>query len=86
MFNTVVQYTCLDTDFKCQRGSQLGKLLKPTCISNQLKCNGIDDCLDGEDEKDCKLKACGTKEVRLYIYFFINYNFNDISFYYSLNS
>jgi len=51
-------------DFKCQRGSRLGKLLKPTCISNQLKCNGVNDCLDGEDEKDCKLKACAAKEVR----------------------
>jgi len=36
----------------------------PICISNQLKCNGRNDCLDGEDEKDCKSKTCGSKEVK----------------------
>jgi len=47
----------------------------PTCISNQLKCNGRNDCLDGEDEKDCKSKTCGAKEVRknyIFNYFDIN--------------
>lgn len=60
-----MQFACLDTDFKCQSGSQLSKSSTPVCISNQLKCNGHTDCLDGEDEKDCNLKACGTKEVNI---------------------
>lgn len=37
--------------FQCEDGS---------CIANKLKCNGIMDCKDGEDES---FKICGKLEL-----------------------
>ncbi|MEQ2176048.1 hypothetical protein GOODEAATRI_024093, partial [Goodea atripinnis] len=38
-------YICLSGQFKCNR--------KQKCIPLNLRCNGQDDCGDGEDETDC---------------------------------
>lgn len=39
-------YICLSGQFKCTR--------KQKCIPLNLRCNGQDDCGDGEDETDCR--------------------------------
>ena len=31
---------------------------KPWCLPIFLRCNGVDDCYFGEDERDCKLYHC----------------------------
>lgn len=41
-------YICLSGQFKCTR--------KQKCIPLNLRCNGQDDCGDGEDETDCRKK------------------------------
>lgn len=42
-------YICLSGQFKCTR--------KQKCIPLNLRCNGQDDCGDGEDETDCRKTA-----------------------------
>lgn len=41
-------YICLSGQFKCTR--------KQKCIPLNLRCNGQDDCGDGEDETECRKK------------------------------
>ncbi|EGI60781.1 Low-density lipoprotein receptor-related protein 1B, partial [Acromyrmex echinatior] len=40
--------SCSNDKFQCNNGN---------CISLLLKCNGIDDCLDGSDERHCLVKS-----------------------------
>lgn len=42
-------YICLSGQFKCTR--------RQKCIPLNLRCNGQDDCGDGEDETDCRKNA-----------------------------
>lgn len=44
-------YICLSGQFKCTK--------KQKCIPLNLRCNGQDDCGDGEDETDCRKTAPG---------------------------
>ena len=41
-----LQVTCEPDEFLCLNGNA-------TCIAARLRCDGIDDCVDGEDERDC---------------------------------
>lgn len=45
-FSPLETYICLASQFKCNR--------KQKCIPLNLRCNGQDDCGDGEDETDCR--------------------------------
>lgn len=45
-FSLSETYICLSGQFKCTR--------KQKCIPLNLRCNGQDDCGDGEDETDCR--------------------------------
>ncbi|RXN00434.1 Low-density lipoprotein receptor-related protein 1B [Acipenser ruthenus] len=47
-------YVCLSGQFKCTK--------KQKCIPLNLRCNGQEDCGDGEDETDCHEKTCGPHE------------------------
>lgn len=40
--------TCRDTDFQCENKE---------CIDSRDRCNGIEDCVDFSDEKNCS--ECG---------------------------
>lgn len=46
LFSISETYICLSGQFKCTR--------KQKCIPLNLRCNGQDDCGDGEDETDCR--------------------------------
>ena len=49
----VEQILCIDDQYQCNNGS---------CISDVALCNGIDDCTEGEDEKECNL--CSSQEYQ----------------------
>lgn len=38
------KYTCMESQFKCE----------DRCIQQSSRCNGIPDCKNAEDEKDCR--------------------------------
>lgn len=41
---------CITTQFECDGG---------TCFSRNVICDGINNCLDKSDEKNCPVKSCG---------------------------
>ncbi|XP_071403359.1 low-density lipoprotein receptor-related protein 1B-like, partial [Centroberyx affinis] len=49
-------YICLSGQFKCTR--------KQKCIPLNLRCNGQDDCGDGEDETDCPESTCSPEQFQ----------------------
>lgn len=40
-------YPCMEHQFKCHKENK--------CISKTLQCNGNSDCMDGEDENECRM-------------------------------
>lgn len=52
LFLFLEKITCEVTEFTCSNSR---------CIPFDLYCNGIDDCQDGSDEKNCTI--CKTKEL-----------------------
>lgn len=53
------QYTCLSTQFKCKGNGTI----PDRCISMKKQCDGIPDCLLGDDEHDCQAKTCLPSQV-----------------------
>ncbi|XP_016117005.1 low-density lipoprotein receptor-related protein 1B-like, partial [Sinocyclocheilus grahami] len=49
-------YICLSGQLKCTR--------KQKCIPLNLRCNGQDDCGDGEDETDCPESTCSPDQFQ----------------------
>jgi len=50
---------CSKNEFEC--GNRM-------CVSDKAKCNGIYDCLDQTDEKDCRKYCLSHKEYKLKYY------------------
>lgn len=48
-------HTCAPTFFACQNG---------VCVPGQWHCDGVDDCGDMSDEKNCTHTSCGPKQFR----------------------
>lgn len=50
----------METHFKCSGNGTK----QAFCINNVLRCNGLRDCPNGEDELNCP-KNCKQNEVRM---------------------
>ncbi|KYM75828.1 hypothetical protein ALC53_13893 [Atta colombica] len=50
---------CGDTEFRCTDGS---------CINYVLQCNGVNECSDGSDERDCGNYATPHLPTRSFFY------------------
>ncbi|XP_038633061.1 very low-density lipoprotein receptor-like isoform X3 [Scyliorhinus canicula] len=46
---------CSENEFLCRNGH---------CVSAMMLCNGIDDCNDQSDERNCSVAACGLHEFQ----------------------
>ncbi|XP_072338994.1 low-density lipoprotein receptor-related protein 8-like isoform X4 [Scyliorhinus torazame] len=46
---------CSENEFLCRNGH---------CVSAAMLCNGIDDCNDQSDERNCSVAACGLHEFQ----------------------
>lgn len=54
-------FSCVDTSPCSKNEFECGNRM---CVSDKAKCNGIYDCLDQTDEKDCrKYIACHIKNI-----------------------
>lgn len=59
---TLLQYTCLNTQYKC-RGNET---VSDRCIPINKQCDGHPDCIAGEDEENCPPKTCPPNQVKTF--------------------
>ncbi|KII60366.1 Low-density lipoprotein receptor-related protein 2 [Thelohanellus kitauei] len=53
--NTHREYMCAEADTDCLSEFCVGFMCKNgKCLSNNVRCNGKDDCDDNSDEENCK--------------------------------
>jgi hypothetical protein len=62
VFICLLQYTCLNTQYKCPGNGTVSD----HCIPINKQCDGHPDCIAGEDEENCPPKTCPPNQVITY--------------------